>query len=67
MLSPSLCVILSEAKNLSSLRVNSAKHLSWLRINSANSLPLLRACPERSEGAGSEPVEMLRGACPERE
>ena len=26
-----------------------------------------RACPERSEGAGSEPVEMLRGACPERE
>src|SRR3972149_4695381 len=52
-LSPSLYVILSAAKNLLPLRASSAKHLYWLRINSAKNLPMLRACPERSEGINS--------------
>ena len=38
MLSPSLHVILSAAKNLLPLRASSAKHLCWLRVNSAKNL-----------------------------
>src|SRR3990170_89875 len=53
MLSPSFCVILSAAKNLLPLRASSAKHLYWRRMNSAKNLPMLRACPERSEGINS--------------
>jgi len=37
-LSPSRYVILSEAKNLHQLRVNSAKNLHQLRVNSAKNL-----------------------------